>query len=161
MGGCEQQQQQGCLHRASAANGLGITAAHWRNGPFSMPAALWWAPFDTALPQHLPLSSPPASLSPRRLLQAQCTEAFAAVRHFEGLYCVADAALPPSYLTARPDWFSTAATFAAAFSLKDEVLHDALLLLDRAVAAGGEQLLGLNAAALLVACLLISARQGE
>ena len=49
---------------------------------------------------------------------------------------------------------------AGAFGLKDEVQHDAILLLDRAVAAGGQQLLALNAAALVVSCLLISARQG-
>jgi pentatricopeptide repeat domain-containing protein 1 len=93
-------------------------------------------------------------------LQARCAEAFAAVRHFEGRYCVADEALPASYLAARQEWFGTAASFAGAFGLKDEVLHDALLLLDRAVAAGGEQLLALDAGALITSCLLIAARQG-
>lgn len=91
--------------------------------------------------------------------EARCAEAFAAVRHFESCYCVPDAALPPTYLTAREDWFATCASFAAVFGLKDEVLHDAMLLLDRAVAAAGDQLLSLNAAALVVSCLLISARQ--
>lgn len=83
----------------------------------------------------------------------------AAVRHFEGRYCVADGALPPSYVAARADWFATAATFAGAFGLSDEALHDSVLLLDRAVAAGGEELLSMNAAALVVACLVIAARQ--
>jgi hypothetical protein len=82
------------------------------------------------------------------------------VRHFEGRYCVADEVLPASYLAARQEWFGTAASFAGAFGLKDEVLHDALLLLDRAVAAGGEQLLALDAGALITSCLLIAARQG-
>ena len=103
-----------------------------------------------------PLNADP----PSPHLQARCAEAFAAVRHFEGRYCVADEALPASYLAARQEWFGTAASFAGAFGLKDEVLHDALLLLDRAVAAGGEQLLALDAGALITSCLLIAARQG-
>lgn len=93
--------------------------------------------------------------------EARCAEAFAAVRHFEACYCVADSALPPAYLGAREDWVATCISFSALFGLKDEVLHDGVLLLDRAVAAGGDQLLSLNAAALVVSCLLISARQGE
>ncbi|KAL4422946.1 hypothetical protein ABPG75_009143 [Micractinium tetrahymenae] len=91
--------------------------------------------------------------------EARCAEAFAAVRHFESCSCVPDSALPASYLGAREGWFATCASFAAVFGLKDEVLHDAVLLLDRAVAAAGDQLLTLNAAALVVSCLLISARQ--
>lgn len=70
-----------------------------------------------------------------------------------------DSALPPAFLAARGDWAATAATLAAALGLRDEALHDGLLLLDRAVAAGGDQLLAMNAAALVVACLLIAARQ--
>ena len=104
--------------------------------------------------------TPPALHTPVSPLQARCAEAFAAVRHFEGRYCVADEALPASYLAARQEWFGTAASFAGALGLKDEVLHDALLLLDRAVAAGGEQLLALDAGALITSCLLIAARQG-
>lgn len=92
--------------------------------------------------------------------QARCAEAYAAVRAFESRCCVTNASLPASFVGARADWVSTAATFAAAFRLKDESLHDGVLLLDRAVAAGGEQLLGLNAAALIVGCLLIASRQG-
>ncbi len=103
------------------------------------------------------LPHPPSSpLAP----QARCAEAYSAVRAFESRCCVSDASLPASFVAARSDWVSTAATFAAAFRLKDESLHDGVLLLDRAVAAGGEQLLGLNAAALIVGCLLIASRQG-
>jgi hypothetical protein len=91
--------------------------------------------------------------------EARCAEAYSAVRAFESRCCVADTSLPASFVSARADWVSTAATFAAAFRLKDESLHDGVLLLDRAVAAGGEQLLGLNAAALIVGCLLIASRQ--
>lgn len=97
---------------------------------------------------------------PLPALQARCAEAYAAVRAFESRCCVADTSLPASFVAARADWVSTAATFAAAFRLKDESLHDGVLLLDRAVAAGGEQLLSLNAAALIVGCLLIASRQG-
>lgn len=70
-----------------------------------------------------------------------------------------DSALPPGFLAARGDWASSAATLASALGLRDEALHDGLLLLDRAVAAGGDQLLSMNAAALVVACLLTAARQ--
>ena len=79
---------------------------------------------------------------------------------FERRYTVADAELPPGYLGARKDWFATASTLASAFGLKEDVQHDALLLLDRSLAAGGEQLLGgVNAGALVLACLLTAARQ--
>ena len=47
----------------------------------------------------------------------------------------------------------------SACGVKDEVLHDACLLLDRTVAAGGAGALALPPAALVVACVLITARQ--
>jgi hypothetical protein len=68
--------------------------------------------------------------------------------------------LPATYLEQRREWFTTAATFAAALGLKDEVVIDSLLLLDRAMALGGEQATAVMPALLVLACLLISARQG-
>ena len=131
-----------------------------RGGCWALGAGCW-VPFSHQPPPRRLLNPPPPPPSPAPPLpQARCAEAFAAVRSFESRYCVGDAALPPSFVAARADWFSTAATFAAAFRLKDESLHDGVLLLDRAVAAGGEQLLGVNAAALIVGCLLIASRQG-
>eukprot|EP00887_Chlorella_sp_A99_P000227 scaffold13.g227.t1 len=92
-------------------------------------------------------------------IEARCAQAFCAVRRFEDGYFVAGSALPPSYLAARAEWFTTAATFAGACGFKDEVVHDAQLLLDRTVAAGGEAALALPPAALVVACVLTTAAQ--
>lgn len=42
-----------------------------------------------------------------------------------------------------------------------QIVVDSLLLLDRAMAVGGEQATGVMPALLVLACLLISAHQGE
>lgn len=67
--------------------------------------------------------------------------------------------LPAQYLERRREWFTTSATYAAALGLKDEVVVDSLLLLDRCLAAG-EGATSVPPALLVLSCLLISARQG-
>ena len=80
---------------------------------------------------------------------------------FEGRYTVDPGTLPPPYLAERGAWFESQAAVAGALGLKDEALHDALLMMDHAVAAGAGAEGGLPAPTLVVACLLLSARQGQ
>ena len=61
--------------------------------------------------------------------------------------------------TQRRRWFRATADLAAALGHSDEVVHDATLLLDRAVAAANPNPLGCSPAAAVVASLFISARQ--
>lgn len=64
------------------------------------------------------------------------------------------------YLAGRKECVRLAMSHAAAFSFKDEVLHDAVLLLDRTMCSG-TPLPPTMLPLLVAACILISARQGE
>jgi len=116
------------------------------------------------------------------MVESRCTEAFAAVRRFESAYTLAlmdssvvlgategeeeaaaaaaakDAAV--ALATQRRRWFRATADLASVLGYSDEVVHDATLLLDRAVASAGSEPLGVTPAAAVVAGLLIAARQG-
>jgi len=123
------------------------------------------------------------------MVESRCTEAFAAVGRFESAYTPAfidpvvvlgategdgeeqeeeaaaaaaaaakDAAV--ALATQRRRWFRATADLASVLGYSDEVVHDATLLLDRAVAAAGSKPLGVTPAAAVVAGLLIAARQG-
>ncbi len=118
------------------------------------------------------------------MVESRCTEAFAAVGRFECAYTPAvydpavvmatagvegeeeaaiaaaaakDAAV--ALATQRRRWFRATADLASVLGYSDEVVHDATLLLDRAVAAAGSKPLGVTPAAAVVASLFIAARQ--
>ena len=116
------------------------------------------------------------------LIEARCNEAFGAVGRFEAAYAVSGGTAAGSSLgssqnaeescqestdasvllvTQRKRWFRAAADLAAVFGYSDEVVHDATLLLDRAVVAAGSSPLGVSPTAAVVASLCIAARQGE
>lgn len=64
------------------------------------------------------------------------------------------------YVGGRKECVRLAMSHAGAFGFKDEVLHDAVLLLDRTMSSG----IALPPAMLpllVAACILISARQGQ
>ena len=63
------------------------------------------------------------------------------------------------YVAGRKECVRLAMSHAAAFSFKDEVLHDAVLLLDRTMCSG-TPLPPAMLPLLVAACILISARQG-
>ena len=68
--------------------------------------------------------------------------------------------MSPEYLVDRKECVAMAMSHARLFGFKDEVLHDAMLLLDRTMCSGVT--VPVNMLQLLVAaCLMISARQGE
>lgn len=118
------------------------------------------------------------------MVESRCTEAFSAVGRFESAYTPAlidpavvlgateggeeeaaaataaaakDAAV--ALATQRRRWFRATADLASVLGYSDEVVHDATLLLDRAVAAAGSKPLGVTPAAAVVAGLFIAARQ--
>ena len=64
------------------------------------------------------------------------------------------------YVAGRKECVRLAMSHAGAFGFKDEVLHDAVLLVDRTMSSG----IALPPAMLpllVAACILISARQGQ
>ena len=121
-------------------------------------------------------------------VEACCSEAFAAVRRFEDSYIrksssastkttsnniynnigggsggnFSTSSLPESYASQRSDWFSTATAISNALGLKEEVPHDCLLLIDRAMGSEGPSgplLTSCSAAAVITACLSMAASQ--
>jgi len=124
-------------------------------------------------------------------VEACCSEAFAAVRRFEDSYIrkssnasikttsnginnnnnnngggsggnFSTSSLPESYASQRSDWFSTATAISNALGLKEEVPHDCLLLIDRAMGSEGPNgplLTSCSAAAVITACLSMAASQ--
>ena len=62
--------------------------------------------------------------------------------------------------THRCRWFRATTDLASICGYSDEVVHDATLLLDRAVAASGKRAMGVSPLAAIVASLHIAARQG-
>ena len=68
--------------------------------------------------------------------------------------------LSAEYVAGRKECVQLAMSHAGAFGFKDEVLHDAVLLVDRTMSSG----IALPPAMLpllVAACILISARQGQ
>ncbi len=107
------------------------------------------------------------------MVESRCTEAFAAVGRFESAYkpmlfdpavvleggATGEEEAAVALATERRRWFRATADLAAVLGYSDEVVHDATLLLDRAVAAAGSKPLGVAPAAAVVAGLFIAARQ--
>ncbi len=62
---------------------------------------------------------------------AECGEAFAAVAHFEGTHGLVLSSIGPAYVAQRPVLISRLLDLSSKLGLRDEVVHDAVLLLDR------------------------------
>lgn len=93
-------------------------------------------------------------------VERRCSDAFAAVQHFEKTHCLALQHMALPYLQRRPQLVATCLTQAAQLGLKDEVSHDAVLLMDRTMSTGLEvkdDYMNLVAAA----CVLVASKQGE
>lgn len=71
-------------------------------------------------------------------VERRCSDAFAAVQHFEKTHCLALQHMAVPYLQRRPQLVATCLTQAAQLGLKDEVSHDAVLLMDRTMSTGLE-----------------------
>ncbi|KAL3156639.1 hypothetical protein ABBQ38_000922 [Trebouxia sp. C0009 RCD-2024] len=75
-------------------------------------------------------------------VERRCSDAFAAVQHFEKTHCLALQHMAVPYLQRRPQLVATCLTQAAQLGLKDEVSHDAVLLMDRTMSTGLEVVAG-------------------
>ena len=71
-------------------------------------------------------------------VERRCSDAFAAVQHFEKTHCLALQHMALPYLQRRPQLVATCLNQAAQLGLKDEVSHDAVLLMDRTMSTGLE-----------------------
>ena len=71
-------------------------------------------------------------------VERRCSDAFAAVQHFEKTHCLALQHMALPYLQRRPQLVVTCLSQAAQLGLKDEVSHDAVLLMDRTMSTGLE-----------------------
>lgn len=64
-------------------------------------------------------------------VELRCLDAFGAVSHFERTHCLALQNMGFSYLQRRSELVSNIMRMAEAFGLRQEVAHDAILLMDR------------------------------
>ncbi|KXZ56011.1 hypothetical protein GPECTOR_2g1563 [Gonium pectorale] len=90
----------------------------------------------------------------------ECQEAFAAVQHFENTHGLVLSNMSPAYVQQRPVLISRLLDLSSKLSLRDEVVHDAVLLMDRTASQAKqvpEDVLPLVG----VAALIIAAKQGD
>ena len=71
-------------------------------------------------------------------VERRCSDAFAAVQHFEKTHCLALQHMALPYLQRRPQLVASCLHQSAQLGLKDEVSHDAVLLMDRTMSTGLE-----------------------
>jgi pentatricopeptide repeat domain-containing protein 1 len=95
---------------------------------------------------------------PQTCVEQRCSEAFAAVRHFEKTHCLALQNMGCAYLQRRADLVGRCLAGAAALGARDDAGHDAVLLMDRVMSTSlalAPDLLELLAAA----CVVVAAKQ--
>lgn len=90
--------------------------------------------------------------------EARAAEAFSMAQYFEKTHNLNVQMMRPGYLAQRPELARLAATLGTRLRLPEEAVHDAVLLLDRAMSVPLEAPESLHRAA-LAACLLLAARQ--
>ncbi|KIY94758.1 Pentatricopeptide repeat-containing protein [Monoraphidium neglectum] len=137
----------------------------------SGPAVAQWVrtdAFSAQLASLFPASAAPplgaadaaAVLAHEQAARGQCDEAFAAVARFEASHSLQLGSMAGAYLGQRTGLVSSMLEAGAALGLKDEVVHDGVLLLDRTLSSVQQapaELLPLVAGA----ALRLSAVQGE
>lgn len=108
-----------------------------------------------------PYSAPDESfLAKEQQVLEECGEAFTAVQHFEGTHGLVLQNMGAAYVQQRPALISRMLDFSSRLGLKDEVVHDAVLLLDRTASTATqmqEDVLPLIA----VAALVIGSKQSD
>jgi hypothetical protein len=97
-----------------------------------------------------------AHMDRERESEARAREAFGAVAHFEATRCLCVSRMGAEYLAARPALVRRASEAGASLGLPPEVVHDSVLLLDRAMSTGAT-FGGAPLAAAAAACIYIMA----
>ncbi len=67
----------------------------------------------------------------------ECQEAFAAAQHFENTHGLVLSNMSPGYVQQRPVLISRLLDLSSKLGLRDEVVHDAVLLMDRTASQVG------------------------
>jgi hypothetical protein len=80
-------------------------------------------------------SSITADLATEAKLDSRCQEAFAAVKEFESNHCLSVQSMGVTYTAARPDLVKALLGLQGKLGLRDDLVHDAVLLMDRAMSA--------------------------
>lgn len=117
-------------------------------------------PFEEGLnaPHHVLADDP--SFKNEVAVEGRCSEAFAAVQHFESSHSLTLQAMGLTYLQHRASLVEKLFIYGKKLHLREEVAHDAILLMDRAMSTSiqvKDNLLEL----LSVACLVLAMRQTE
>jgi pentatricopeptide repeat domain-containing protein 1 len=76
-----------------------------------------------------------ADLSDQLALEQRCQDAFAAVKRFESTHCLSVQAMGAAYTSARPECVRQLLQAGQQLRLPRDVVHDAVLLMDRAMSA--------------------------
>ncbi|KAK9820095.1 hypothetical protein WJX72_006068 [[Myrmecia] bisecta] len=93
-------------------------------------------------------------------VEVRCADAFAAVQHFEKTHCLALQNMGFGYLQRRSELVAMALLHVQRLGMKDEVAHDAVLLMDRTMSTSlqvKDDLLDL----LMGTAIVIASKQGE
>jgi hypothetical protein len=80
-------------------------------------------------------SSIAADLVTEGKLDKRCQDAFAAVKEFENNHCLSVQSMGAAYTAARPGLVTALLDLQSKLGLRDDVVHDAVLLVDRAMSA--------------------------
>jgi hypothetical protein len=80
-------------------------------------------------------SSITADLATEAKLDSRCQDAFAAVKEFESNHCLSVQSMGAAYTAARPDLAKALLGLQGRLGLRDDLVHDAVLLMDRAMSA--------------------------
>ena len=117
-------------------------------------------PFKEGLATDIPVLADDPSFANEAAVETRCTEAFAAVHHFESSHSLTLQAMGLAYLQHRTVLVQQLFQYGKKLNLREEVAHDAVLLMDRAMSTSiqiKENLLEL----LSVACLVLAMKQTE
>jgi pentatricopeptide repeat domain-containing protein 1 len=93
-------------------------------------------------------------------VELRCSEAFAAVSHFEKTHCLALQNMGYAYLQRRSDLVGSCLAVACGLGVREEAGHDAVLLMDRVMSTSlqlAPDLFDLLAAA----CVVVAAKQAD
>lgn len=110
-----------------------------------------------------------ADLETEGRLDKRCQEAFAGVKEFENNHCLSVQSMGASYTSARPGLVSALLGLQQKLQLRDDLVHDAVLLVDRAMSASlkvcncalGGMLIAARMHACVCACLQSSQQQAQ
>jgi len=124
------------------------------------PALANKVPFEEGLKNNSNIVIDDSSFSDEISVEARCTEAFAAVHQFESSHSLTLQAMGLTYLQRRAELVQRLFKYGKQLNLRDEIAHDAVLLMDRAMSTSyevKEDLLEL----LSVACLGLAMKRTE